>query len=194
MSKEQSKSAKRRFNDGKFHNQYFVGRGIDIGAGGDSLAQYLHVFRGIQKIDSWDKPQGDAQYMNGVRDNTYDFVHSSHCLEHMVDPHTALLSWINITKPGGHLIITVPEESLYERNKWPSRFNGDHKHSFTIHKSVTKLPCSISLLTLLSKYDNIHIKRLELIDDFFDPTNPADQTRSVTTECSIEIILQKHGL
>ena len=194
MSKEQSKSAKRRFNDGKFHNQYFVGRGVDIGAGGDSLAQYLHVFRGIQKIDSWDKPQGDAQYMNGIVDDAYDFVHSSHCLEHMVDPYTALLNWIRITKPGGHLVITVPEESLYERNKWPSRFNGDHKHSFTIHKSVNKLPSNISLLTLLSKYGNIHIKRLELVDDFFDPFNPADQTRSVTTECSIEIILQKYGL
>lgn len=192
MSKEQSKSAKRRFNDGKFHNQYFVGRGIDIGAGGDSLAQYLHVFRGIQKIDSWDKQHGDAQYMNGIKDNTYDFVHSSHCLEHMVDPYTALHNWISITKPGGHLIITVPEETLYEHDKWPSRFNGDHKHSFTIHHSKNNLPANISLLTLLSKYNNIHIKRLELIDDFFDPTNPADQTRSVTTECSIEIILQKH--
>ena len=49
---EQSKSAKRRYDDGQFHSKYFVGRGIDIGAGKDSLFLHMNVFRGMTKIDS----------------------------------------------------------------------------------------------------------------------------------------------
>ena len=192
MAREQSKSAKRRFNDGKFHSTYFVGHGIDIGAGPDPLSQYSHVFRGMTRVHSWDTPQGDAQYVKWINDNQYDFVHSSHCLEHMVDPYVALQNWIRITKPGGHLIITVPEETLYEHGKWPSRFNGDHKWSFSIHKTRHSMPKAISIIEMLLTFDNIDVKRIELVDDFFNPTEPADQTRTITTECSIEIILQKH--
>ena len=34
--KEQSKAAKRRFNDGYFHSRYFVGNGIDKKGGGNA--------------------------------------------------------------------------------------------------------------------------------------------------------------
>ena len=191
MAKEQSKSAKRRFNDGNFHSKYFVGRGVDIGAGPDSLEKLAYVFRGITKVDSWDMPQGDAQLMESVRDDTYDFVHSSHCLEHMVDPHTALRNWIRITKPGGYLVITVPEEDLYEHFKWPSRFNGDHKWSFSIGKSKVSMPKATSVMELLMRLPNIEVQRIVLVDDFYNPNDESDQTRSITTECSIEIILKK---
>lgn len=191
MAKEQSKSAKRRFNDGNFHSKYFVGRGVDIGAGPDSLEKLACVFRGITKVDSWDMPQGDAQLMESVKDDTYDFVHSSHCLEHMVDPHIALRNWIRITKPGGYLVITVPEEDLYEHLKWPSRFNGDHKWSFSIGKSKGNMPKATSVMELLMRLPNIEVQRIVLVDDFFNPNDASDQTRSITTECSIEIILKK---
>mgnify|MGYP000444849738 CR=1 FL=1 len=50
---EQSKSTKRRFNDGHFHNKYFVGHGIDIGAGPDTLNRYKHIFhKGNDRVDS----------------------------------------------------------------------------------------------------------------------------------------------
>ena len=191
MAKEQSKSAKRRFNDGNFHSKYFVGRGVDIGAGPDSLEKLAYVFRGITKVDSWDLPQGDAQLMESVKDDTYDFVHSSHCLEHMVDPHTALRNWIRITKPGGYLVITIPEEDLYEHLKWPSRFNGDHKWSFSIGKSKGSMPKATSVMELLMRLSNIEVQRIVLVDDFFNPNDASDQTRTITTECSIEIILKK---
>ena len=191
MAREQSKSAKRRFNDGNFHSKYFVGHGVDIGAGPDSLEKLAYVFRGITKVDSWDQPQGDAQLMGSVGDDTYDFVHSSHCLEHMVDPHTALRNWIRITKPGGYLVITVPEEDLYEHLKWPSRFNGDHKWSFSIGKSKGGMPKATNVMELLMRLTNIEVQRIVLVDDFFNPADASDQTRTITTECSIEIILKK---
>ena len=44
---EQSKAAKRRFDDGNFHNRYFIGKGIDIGCGDDNLGRLRHVFEHI---------------------------------------------------------------------------------------------------------------------------------------------------
>ncbi|MBV5346213.1 MAG: methyltransferase domain-containing protein, partial [Rhodoferax sp.] len=75
-----------------------------------------------------------------------DFVHSSHCLEHMRDVREALKNWIRIVKPGGFLILTVPDEDLYEQGQWPSRFNTDHKWSFTIHKERSTMPSSINVI------------------------------------------------
>ena len=115
MAWEQSKAAKRRFNCGEFHTKYFVGKGIDIGGKPDPLGQYCGIFSKMAEVRVWDKEDGDAQYMQGVEDESYDFVHSSHCLEHMEDPAVAFENWIRILRPGGHIISTVPDEDLYER-------------------------------------------------------------------------------
>lgn len=188
---EQSKSVKRRFNDGHFHNKYFVGYGIDIGAGPDPLGRYKHVFRQMEQVDRWDIENGDAQYMATVPDNTYDFVVSSHCFEHMVDPYIALENWIRITKPGGYLVITLPEEFIYERGVWPSVNNPDHKFSFSIHRTKHNMPQPVSIMELLLTFDNINVRKLELIDDVFDVNDPNDQTMFIICESAIEMILQK---
>ena len=83
----------------------------------------------------WDWEDGDAQYLSGVRDNSVDFIVSSHCLEHLVDPLEGLRNWIRVLKPGGHLIVTIPDEDLYEQGQWPSNNNLDHKHTFTVNKN-----------------------------------------------------------
>lgn len=101
------------------------GKGIDIGAGPDPLVVPLGTVR------VWDVSDGDAQLMPGVPDNEYDFVYSSHCLEHMRDVEEALRNWTRICKPGGHLYIVVPDYIVYEKMTWPSRFNGDHKQTFS---------------------------------------------------------------
>ena len=98
MSKETGKSTLRRFHDNRFATRYFVGDGIDIGAGDDPLSDYSEFFPRITSLRPWDMPDGDAQYMHGVNDNTYDFVHSSHCLEHVRDPKVTLGNWIRICK------------------------------------------------------------------------------------------------
>ena len=86
----QSTHSKRRYGLGAFHSRYFVGRGLDVGGGHDSLANNAHAFGLIRDIRTWDMPQGDAQYLASLADNSFDFVHSSHTLEHMVDPVVAL--------------------------------------------------------------------------------------------------------
>ncbi len=121
---ETSKSQPLRKQRGDFE-KYLHGDGIDIGAGPDPLV----VEQGT--VRAWDVQDGDAQIMAGVADGTYDFVYSSHCLEHMRSVEESLRNWLRILKPGGFLYTVVPDYVLYEKMVWPSRFNGDHKQSFS---------------------------------------------------------------
>ncbi len=195
MTWEQSKAAKRRFNIGAFHTAYFVGSGIDIGGKPDPLGQYAGIFAKMGQVKTWDREDGNAQYMESVEDNTYDFLHSSHCLEHMVTPEIAFENWIRITKPGGHLIVTIPDEDLYEMGVFPSRFNKDHKWTMTICKHQTWSEKSINILDFLKSYcDKIKIIKIELIEDFFRPyliEKGVDQTATPVAESSIEFIVRK---
>jgi len=192
---EQSKAAKRRFSIGSFHNRYFVGHGIDIGGKPDPLGQYAGIFPLMASCRTWDLEDGDAQFMEGVPDNTFDFLHSSHCLEDMVDVDQALANWIRIVKPGGFLIITVPDEDLYEQGNWPSRYNPNHKWTFTILKEKSWSPRSVNVLDLVKRFaGQVEVEKIELIRDFFrDAWVPqgVDQTRTPVAECAIEFILRK---
>jgi SAM-dependent methyltransferase len=191
---EQSKAAKRRYSDGLFHGRYLVGRGIDIGGKPDPLGQFKGIFPLMGEVRTWDLEDGDAQYMKGVPDESQDFVHSSHCLEHMVDVRLALSNWIRIVRPGGFLIITVPDEDLYEHGQWPSRFNSDHKWSFTICKRRSAMPKSINVVDLAIEFaDRLELERLQLVGDFHRPLlGPEfDQTLTPVAECAIEIVWRK---
>jgi len=189
---EQSKSAKRRFNDGNFHSKYFRGKGIDIGAGQDCVSNVKHVFLGIEEVFNWDISNGDGQYLNNVPNNYFDFVHSSHSLEHMNDWRIALENWIRVCKPSGFIVITVPEEHMYEKDTWPSKFNPDHKWSFTL-KNNSSVPKTVNVLEMLILFnDKVTVEKLEIIDQFYYKNkHEIDQTRLPNVECCIEIILKK---
>lgn len=56
--------------------------------------------------------------------------------------------WFALVKPGGHLIVIVPDEDLYEQGHFPSIFNNDHKSTFTISKAASWSSKSLNLLDL----------------------------------------------
>jgi SAM-dependent methyltransferase len=120
-------------------------------------------------------------------------VHSSHCLEHVNDPACGLKNWFRALKPGGYLIITVPDEDMYEQGQFPSTWNGDHKFTFTISKSHSWSSKSINLLNLIATLGNTsELIKLHKLDQSFRYTLPRfDQTLTPIGECGIEIILRK---
>jgi len=186
------KSVQRRLHDPAFHQSYFVGDGIDIGGGYDGLDNYAKLFPRIRSVRNWDLKDGDAQLMDGVPDALYDFVHSSHCLEHMRDPLEAMVNWWRILKVGGHLVVMVPDEDLYEQGRWPSTFNGDHKRTFTIYKATSWSPASVNVLDLIRRPDaRILVCRL-LEATYIKGLPRCDQTQAAG-ECAIEFILRKVG-
>ena len=198
---ESSKSIFHKIKDSRYAIRYIVGDGIDIGSGPDSLGLYFECFPLMTSCKDWDMPEGDAELMAGVADNSLDFVHSSHCLEHMKDPRNALNNWLRILKPGGHLVCIVPDEDLYEQGVFPSTFNADHKHTFTIHKKSSWCGKSINLTDLLSDTKaEIQIMKIELLDATYryqigrlTELKRVDQTQTPIGESAIEFVVKKLG-
>jgi SAM-dependent methyltransferase len=190
---ETSKALIRRLGDARYASTYFLGTGIDIGAGPDSLGQYQQQFPLMKSVYAWDLPDGDAQLMTTVNDNVYDFVHSSHCLEHMVNPFEAFKNWVRICKPGGHIVTTVPDEDLYEQGVFPSTFNSDHKSTWTILKTKSWSPVSVNVVELLYQFrSELEIIKIELVNGTFKYDQlRVDQTYYGISECAIEFIVRK---
>ena len=129
---ETSKGLAPRARRGDF-DRYLKGVGIDVGAGDDPLVAPHATIR------AWDVADGDAGALRGVSPGSLDFVYSSHCLEHLDELSGALRRWAQVLKPGGHLYLVVPDFELYEKSRWPSRFNDGHRRSFstTVTRAVT---------------------------------------------------------
>jgi SAM-dependent methyltransferase len=191
--RECSKSIGRRLSDSNFVRKYFVGNGIDIGGKPDPLTLYTELFPFIKSVRMWDWEDGDAEFMKGVPDETFDFVFASHCLEHIKDPRVGIANWFRILRPGGHLIVNVPEEDLYEQGVFPSTYNRDHKYTWTMFKTRSWSEKSVNAIELLMGLgEAADVRKLEVIDSTYRYDLPRyDQTLSPVAECAIEMIVRK---
>lgn len=122
---EQSKSHNARLRNGDY--RFLRGNVLDIGCGPDPIKLPPPAV-----VTGWDLKDGDAQYLETLKDESFDAVVSSHCLEHMKCVTTSLKNWARVLKTGGYMSISVPSWLAYERYQWPSRYNGDHKASFDL--------------------------------------------------------------
>lgn len=202
---ETSKSIPRRQRDPLF-GKIFAGDGIDIGSGDDWLGYYAEFFPLLRRVDPFDKaanPEHDAQAIKGAS-RRYDFVHSSHCLEHLPDPTAAFIRWFELVKPGGYLVVIVPDEDLYERGYWPSEGNRDHKATFALCKADSWSPVSINVDEMVGeafrRFPGEVIRLERLVGSYrFElglsdaGGRPVDQTLAPAVgECGIEIILRRY--
>lgn len=151
---ETRKNYGRRANEG-FFQKYCQGKGIDIGSGSCPLQ--------VLGIDTYDLPN-DAKFMQEVKNEAYDFVYSSHCLEDIDEPDVAIQNWWRILKTGGYLILSVPHRDLFERKRsLPSHGNKNHKHFFLIDRY--EYPCTIGLVPFITKnlsnQDIIYVKKCD---------------------------------
>ncbi|HVX15492.1 MAG TPA: methyltransferase domain-containing protein [Pirellulales bacterium] len=188
------KAVMRRIHQHAYASHFFVGDGIDIGSGRDPLGQYKNQFPSMRSCREWDLADGDAQLLTGINDNSYEFLHSSHCLEHMHDPVEALHNWFRVIKPFGHMVVLIPDEDLYEQRVWPSRYNEDHKCSFTIDKRRSWSPVSRNLLDLLKTLpETARVVKIELLDGgFLSALSHVDQTTAAyISESAIEFVVRK---
>jgi hypothetical protein len=186
-------SINRRMHDARFSNRWLVGNGLDIGGGPDSIGLYRALFPRMGSVTVYDWAQGDAQFLANVDDAQFDFVYSAHCLEHVIEPREAIRQWLRVLRPGGHLVVTVPDEDMYEQGVWPSTFNGDHKHTFTMFKQRSWSPVSVNVLEMLQGFDDeVSIEKVERLTQGFLPELPRfDQTRTAFAECGIEFVVRK---
>lgn len=69
------------------------------------------------------KPAGrqflrEATHLDGINDAYYDGLLSSHCLEHVADPLRALGEWRRVVRPGGCLLVALPDPAFtFDRSR-----------------------------------------------------------------------------
>jgi predicted SAM-dependent methyltransferase len=186
---ECSKAIPRRKQDWRFANRWLVGRGLDVGCGPDPLKK--EDWPKVSEIVPYDVALGNvnAQFLPEIKDSEFDFLHSSHCLEHLSNPRAALVNWLRVVKPGGFVVCTVPDELLYECGRWPSLFNADHKVSFTL-RSMPIIPGSINLTHLLWRL-NVDAEHVELLTEGWDAAKMGQDQTMMGAECSIEFVARR---
>lgn len=183
MSDEATK-IKEKF--GELEKIIFKGTGIDIGCGDDPIFEDVRPF---------DMADGDANKITKYVHEKFDFVFSSHALEHMINPFDAIVEWWKLVKENGYMYIVVPDEDLYEQGVFPSRWNADHKHTFTIFKHSSWSKNSVNIIDLIKYLPDAKLVKLELQDDRYDYTlKDIDQTyigNNMTAMAQIAFAIQK---
>ena len=154
---ETSKTKKLCWTGKELH--LLLGKGIDIGCGSDPVQLNAKRF---------DINDGDANKITQYVFEEFDYVFSSHCLEHMYNPYKTILDWWKLVKTGGYLFVIIPDEDLYEQGVFPSRFNSDHKHTFTISKNCSWSNVSVNILDLINTIPNSEIVNIELQNNNYD--------------------------
>jgi predicted SAM-dependent methyltransferase len=126
--------------------------GIEIGgpSGTFSKGNPLPIYNVVKSLDNvnfssdnfWSKIEGgnnfifdenklpgrqfidDAVQLSGIEDEQYEFILSSHVLEHVANPIRALFEWGRVLKTGGALLIIVPDRRYtYDRKRPLTTFN-----------------------------------------------------------------------
>jgi SAM-dependent methyltransferase len=90
----------------------------------------------------------EATDLSCIASASYDFVLSSHCLEHVANPLRALGEWIRVLKPGGLLLIILPnKDGIFDHRRPVTPFTHllDDLHSGIGEDDLAHLPEILSL-------------------------------------------------
>ena len=100
--------------------KYCRGDGIDVGYGGDPIVSHAIC---IDQSEPYAKYMNHAQHLHGdartlhwFQDGTLDFVYSSHVLEDFQETRIVLDEWLRVLKPGGVLVLYLPDEQTYREH------------------------------------------------------------------------------
>jgi len=94
-------------------SQFCKGKGIDVGCGNWCLPG----------AEPWDISSGGPA--NNLPEKKYDYIFSSHCLEHVVDPVSAVEHWRDRLNPNGCLFLYLPHPDM---EYWRPANNRKHLH------------------------------------------------------------------
>ena len=95
--------------------KFCVGNGLDVGAG-------RWKFSGAQPVDMTDGGEAMA-----LPEGQWDYIFSSHCLEHLVNPIAALEHWKTRLRVGGVLFLYLPSSAM---RYWNTTRNRKHLHEW----------------------------------------------------------------
>jgi len=92
----------------------------------------------------------EATDLSHIKNNEYDFLLSSNCLEHIANPLKALDEWVRVIKPNGYLLLVLPKKDS----------NFDHKRQVTLFEHILE-----DFNNNITEHDQTHLSEiLELHD------------------------------
>jgi predicted SAM-dependent methyltransferase len=92
----------------------------------------------------------EGSALSGVADATYDFVLSSHNLEHFANPVKALKEWHRVLKPTGALVLVLPYyRDTFDHQRQPTRV----EHMLSDYDQATGEDDLTHLPEILEKHD-----------------------------------------
>ena len=92
-----------------FAKYFCEGKGLDVGAG------------------LWPLPDSIPIDANNLPEGPFDYIFSSHCLEHVVSPIAALEHWKTRIRSGGVLFLYLPHPDM---EYWLPQNNRKHLHQW----------------------------------------------------------------
>jgi len=112
---------------------YLKGIGLDVGCSRWKIKPDV-IGVDIRKIPGVDLTIHD---WNAISSNEYDYLFSSHCLEHIENWQDALEHWVRVVKIDGIVFLYLPNPVSY--NRWSKVFAKQHKHDFTLARIINEL-------------------------------------------------------
>ena len=163
-----------------FFDRYMSGRGLDVGfKGGNQNA--VPILESATGVDI-DTPGYDGHTLPFESDS-FDYVYSSHCLEHVTRPMHTIKEWHRVVRVGGHIVIVVPHQYLYEKRlNMPSRFSTQHLRFYTPGSLLVAVEAAL-------KPNTYRVRFLEDGDRGFDYSIPPE--KHSVGQYEVTLVLQK---
>lgn len=150
----------------------------------------------------------EATDLRDIADHTYDFVLSSHSLEHIADPIQAVREWIRVVKPCGAIVIILPDyRHTFDRRRRPTPLQHmmqDHERR-TDERDLTHLTEILELHDLAldpaaGTKDNFHQRSLRNFENrslhhhVFDERNSRELCEAVGLTIEIQELIRPHHI
>jgi SAM-dependent methyltransferase len=115
---------------------FCVGDGVDVGFGGDPIVPTAIAMdlpeRYARYLENPQHLHGDAANLHWFRDGVLDYVFSSHVLEDFEDTAAVVREWVRVLKPGGRLVLFLPDEQTYRAH---CRAIGNPPNAHHVHEN-----------------------------------------------------------
>lgn len=161
-------------------SKYCVGYGVDLGYGGDPIIESAitvdlpipYTILGKHPLNIG----GDATNLRWLKENSLDYVYSSHLLEDFENTKEIIEEWSRILKRRGKLVLLLPdqkryEESCRERNEHPNPSHKIKEFSLDYIKNIIR---EIPYLKIISEKDYVGDYNFSLVAEKVEHAPPAD--------------------
>jgi SAM-dependent methyltransferase len=209
--------------------------GLEIGGPTQLFETRLRIYRYIQSLDNcvfaeethWEGSRGpgatfhfdhgrrignnfitEGSTLEGIANAKYDFLLSSHNLEHMANPIKALLNWKRVLTPYGFLLLVLPDKHRtfdyrrplttleHMRDDYARNMGEDdmtHVEESVLFWDYEKFPIANSIAEHRERYRNNHQQRL-LHHHVFDLKSATDLVKYAGWQVLVRERLRPHHL